>query len=212
VTPGYYGTTGTDAFCAHGLRTGDAGYRTDAGALVVCNRIDDRIHSGGETIDPGEVIEVLRTIDGVSDAAVVGLADDEWGEQVAALVASDRDSLTVDEIESACREQLAGYKIPRTLTLTDCLPRTESGTIKRDDVTHELQAARDDAGERTSLSQPDESQPSDDVDNDSNAPVAADAQSAPSDVSAAIDETDTDTVESDTDTAETDDSDAIDDE
>ena len=142
VTPGYYGDPDTEGFCAHGLRTGDAGYRTDEGALVVCNRIDDRIHSGGETVDPGELVDVLRTLNGVDDAAVVGLDDEEWGERVAALVATDQPDLTTDAVESACRDQLAGYKVPRIIAFTEGIPRTESGTINREAVKRELRRAR----------------------------------------------------------------------
>ncbi len=142
VTPGYYGDVDTEGFCPHGLRTGDAGYRTEDGALVVCNRIDDRIHSGGETVDPGEVVDVLRTLNGVDDAAVVGLDDEEWGERVAALVATDQPDLTTDAVESACRDQLAGYKVPRTIAFTEGIPRTESGTINREAVKRELRRAR----------------------------------------------------------------------
>ena len=147
VTPGYYGDAGDDGgFGEYGLHTGDAGYRTDDGALVVCNRIDDRIHSGGETIDPGEIVDVLRAHDEIEAAAVVGLPDEKWGERVAALVVAD--ALTAEAVESACREQLAGYKIPKTIGFADSLPRTESGTIDRAAVTDRLAAvAADDAAD-----------------------------------------------------------------
>ncbi|ESS07809.1 MAG: acyl-CoA synthetase (AMP-forming)/AMP-acid ligase II [uncultured archaeon A07HN63] len=174
VTPGYYGAVDTEGFCAHGLRTGDAGYRTEDGALVVCNRIDDRIHSGGETVDPGEIVDVLRTLNGVDDAAVVGLDDEEWGDRVAALVATDQPDLTTDAIESACRDQLAGYKIPRTIAFTEQIPRTESGTINREAVKRELRRARGQSpADRTTMRRPVDPQLPDDDGNDDDSGAAA---------------------------------------
>ncbi|MFC6730841.1 AMP-binding protein, partial [Natronoarchaeum mannanilyticum] len=81
VTPGYYGdSAATEAsFGAHGLHTGDVGYRDDGGRLWVLNRRDDRIVTGGENVDPGEVVGALREHPKIRDAAVVGLDDAEWG-------------------------------------------------------------------------------------------------------------------------------------
>ncbi|KKF39542.1 AMP-dependent synthetase [Halorubrum saccharovorum] len=107
VTPGYIdGEDGTDgagegdedgrdaataldrsAFGPHGLHTGDVGRVDDGGFLYVLNRLDDRIVTGGENVEPGEVVDVLREFPAVEDAAVVGLDDDVWGERVSALLA-----------------------------------------------------------------------------------------------------------------------------
>jgi O-succinylbenzoic acid--CoA ligase len=131
VTPGYYGATGStsEAFCAHGFRTGDVGYRDEAGRLWVLNRKDDRIVTGGENVDPGEVVAALRDHPDVDDAAVLGLPDDEWGERVAALVVGEP---TSDELEAFLRDRLAGFKLPRTVRFTDELPRTASGTVDQE--------------------------------------------------------------------------------
>jgi len=59
----------------------------DEGYLYVLNRLDDRIITGGENVEPGEVIDVLREFPSAEDAAVVGLDDDVWGERVSALLA-----------------------------------------------------------------------------------------------------------------------------
>ena len=74
-------------FGPYGLRTGDVGRFDEDGYLHVLNRVDDRIISGGENVEPGEVADVLREYDDVDDVAVVGLDDEVWGERVAALVA-----------------------------------------------------------------------------------------------------------------------------
>ncbi|TKX73655.1 2-succinylbenzoate-CoA ligase [Halorubrum sp. GN11_10-6_MGM] len=85
-------------FGPHGLHTGDVGRFGDDGYLHVLNRVDDRIISGGENVEPGEVADVLREYAEVDDVAVVGLDDEVWGERVAALLAvGDRfPSVTTD--------------------------------------------------------------------------------------------------------------------
>lgn len=136
VTPGYLDDGRTRAaFGERGLHTGDVGYRDADGRLWVLNRRDDRIVTGGENVDPGEVVAVLCEHPAVESAAVVGLPDAEWGERVAALVvpAAGREPST-DELEAHCRERLAGFKIPRTIAVAEALPRTVSGTIDRDAV------------------------------------------------------------------------------
>jgi O-succinylbenzoic acid--CoA ligase len=132
LTPGYYGETAStrEQFCAFGFRTGDVGYRDEAGRLYVLNRLDDRIITGGENVDPGELLEVVREAPGVADAAVVGLPDEEWGERVAALLVADGE-FDRTAFDGHCRERLAGFKLPRTVRLTGEIPRTASGTVDR---------------------------------------------------------------------------------
>ena len=127
----------------HGFHTGDAGYRDEAGRLFVHNRLDDRILTGGELVDPGEVAETLRSHPGVVDAAVAGLPDEEWGERVAALVAGDT---AASALEAYLDERLAGFKLPRVVGLVDDLPRTDSGTVDRTALRERLRAVRADPG------------------------------------------------------------------
>ncbi|WP_049923295.1 o-succinylbenzoate--CoA ligase [Halopiger djelfimassiliensis] len=143
VTPGYLDPERTEAaFGDHGLHTGDVGYRDADGRLWIRNRRSDRLVTGGETVDPGEVLEVLRSHPRVEDASVVGLEDDEWGERVSALVvpAADTDgtasaeehrSIDLSSVLEHCDEHLAGFKRPRTIGVADALPRTASGTVDR---------------------------------------------------------------------------------
>ena len=140
VTPGYLDADVAGAAVGeYGLHTGDAGYRDEDGRLWVLNRLDDRIVTGGENVDPGEVVEMLRDHPAVRDAAVVGLADPEWGERVAALVVPDPEDVpTTDDIETHCQTQLAGFKRPRTVAFADALPRTASGTVDREAVRDRL--------------------------------------------------------------------------
>ncbi|QFU83794.1 class I adenylate-forming enzyme family protein [Natronorubrum aibiense] len=146
VTPGYLEDEHTDtAFGEHGLYTGDVGYQDEDGRLWVLNRRSDRIVTGGENVDPGEVIAVLRAHHHVEDAAVVGLADDEWGERVAALVVPDAElgsdgdgALEPHSLLAHCTPHLAGFKRPKTIGVADSLPRTASGTVDRDAVRDRL--------------------------------------------------------------------------
>jgi O-succinylbenzoic acid--CoA ligase len=87
-------------FGPYGLHTGDVGEFDESGYLHVLNRVDDRIISGGENVEPGEVAGVLREYDEVEDVAVVGLDDAVWGERVAALVAVG-DRLPSDSTDGA---------------------------------------------------------------------------------------------------------------
>lgn len=133
VTPGYLDReTTAERFVNGGLRTGDRGYRDEDGRVYVIGRVDDTIVTGGENVDPEEITATLRRHPAVDDSAVVGLDDPEWGQRVAALVVPvDGAEPSVAELESHCRESLAGYKIPKRIALADALPRTASGTVDR---------------------------------------------------------------------------------
>ncbi|MFB6304696.1 MAG: class I adenylate-forming enzyme family protein [Haloferacaceae archaeon] len=146
VSPGYHGMpeATADAFGPEGLRTGDVGVVDDEGFVRVLNRTDDRIVTGGENVDPGEVVAALRDHPGVADAAVVGLPDPEWGERVAALVVpAGEERVDRESLDAHCRERLAGFKLPRTVGFADELPRTVSGTVDRESVRERLAEVRD---------------------------------------------------------------------
>jgi O-succinylbenzoic acid--CoA ligase len=151
VTPGYLESPADGGraaaeldrseFGPHGLHTGDVGRFDEDGYLYVLNRLDDRIISGGENVEPGEVTDVLRAFEPIEAASVVGLDDDRWGERVSALLAiGDREAESVDEaaLKSFARERLSGFKIPKTVAFTDELPRTVSGTVDRGAVREAL--------------------------------------------------------------------------
>ncbi|GAA0221339.1 class I adenylate-forming enzyme family protein [Halobaculum roseum] len=149
IAAGYYGDAAAtdDALTDDGaLRTGDVGYRDEDGYVYVLNRLDDRIVSGGENVDPGEVAAAIRDHPGVDDVAVAGIPDEEWGERVAALVvpAGNPDpDLDAAAVDSFCRDRLAGFKIPRTVAFVEELPRSVSGTVERPAVRDRLERARD---------------------------------------------------------------------
>ncbi|MDS0258751.1 AMP-binding protein [Haloarcula sp. S1CR25-12] len=138
VTPGYLDDDATAAaFGPHGFHTGDRGYRDEDGRLWVVGRVDDRILTGGENVEAGTVAAVIGECNGVEDAAIVGMPDEEWGQRVGALVVGTADEET---ILAHCRDELAPYEVPKTVRVVDALPRTPSGTVDRDAVRRLLQS------------------------------------------------------------------------
>jgi len=134
VAPGYLDTErSAAAFGEYGLHTGDIGYRDGDGRLWVLGRADGTIVTGGENVHPAEVEPILCEHPAVTEAAVVGVPDEEWGERVGAVVVASGD-VTADGLQKFARERLAGYKIPRAVGFVDELPRTPSGTVDREAV------------------------------------------------------------------------------
>ncbi|MGV9671749.1 AMP-binding protein [Gordonia sp. NPDC003504] len=112
------------------FRTGDLGAFDDDGDLRIVDRVKDLIIRGGYNVYPGEVEEVLYAHPDVVEAAVIGIADDHYGEEVAAVVALRPDAaVTGEEITAWCRERLSAYKIPRIVAFTDALPKGSTGKI-----------------------------------------------------------------------------------
>ena len=88
------------------------------------------IVSGGFNIWPSELEEAVRTHPAVDDVCVFGVPDENWGEAVhAIIVARPSGSITAEDVTSYGREHLAGYKVPRSVSFLDELPRTGSGKI-----------------------------------------------------------------------------------
>ncbi len=119
--------------------TRDGGRLDEDGYLFVEGRIDDTIIRGGENIAPAEIEDVLSLHPGVADSVVVGLADDEWGERIAAVVvARSGYDLSVDEILAWTRGKLRSSRTPDVVLVRDALPRTDSGKVIRRQVLHDL--------------------------------------------------------------------------
>ena len=115
------------------MNSGDVGYLDVNGRLFVVGRDDEMIVSGGENVYPIEVEKTLVTHDGVAEAAVIGVHDDQYGQRLAAFVVlGDADgSVTVDVLKQFVRDNLANYKVPRDITILDELPRNSTGKILR---------------------------------------------------------------------------------
>ncbi len=145
VTPGYWMRPDeTRAVFAPGgwLKSGDLG-RVDAdGYVYIAGRIKDMIVSGGENVYPGEIEAVLMRHPAVAEAAVIAGEDDQWGEACHAFV-QPRPGAKTDpaEIAAFCRQRLAGYKIPKSITLIGDLPRTPAGKILKRRLRPPVEAA-----------------------------------------------------------------------
>ena len=100
------------------------------GAIRFLGRGAGVINTGGEKVHPQEVEDILLAQPGVTDASVVGVPDDTWGERVVAVVATANQALTADELRAAVRRRLAGYKVPRAVILLEALPRTPTGKLE----------------------------------------------------------------------------------
>ena len=113
-------------------QTGDVCRVRDDGDLELIGRVDDVIRSGGENVHPDEVEAVLSAHPAVEDAAVVGIADDYWGEMVVAYIVSNDEQPTVEALDEHCRADiLARYKRPRAYIFVDSLPRSAANKLLR---------------------------------------------------------------------------------
>jgi acyl-CoA synthetase (AMP-forming)/AMP-acid ligase II len=118
------------AFAGGWFHTGDIGVRDDDGYVYIVDRLKDMIVSGGENIASSEVERVLYEHDAVVEAAVVGRADERWGEvPVAYVVVAPTATVTRDELVEHCRAQLAKFKVPKDVVFIDALPRNPSGKV-----------------------------------------------------------------------------------
>jgi acyl-CoA synthetase (AMP-forming)/AMP-acid ligase II/carbon monoxide dehydrogenase subunit G len=136
---GYTGGGGKDV--VDGLMaTGDVGRFDEEGRLFVEGRDDEMIVSGGENVFPAEVEEALVAHPHVADAAVVGVADEEWGQRLRAFVVPRNGvKLSVDDVKSHVRSRLARHKVPRDVEFVRELPRNSTGKVVKRDL-HSAQA------------------------------------------------------------------------
>ncbi|MDB4966028.1 MAG: AMP-dependent synthetase and ligase [Myxococcales bacterium] len=138
----------TDSAWKDGLFTvGDAGYLDSDGFLFLCDRKADMIISGGVNIYPAEIEGVLITHPKVRDVAVFGIPDDDWGEQVKAVIevtpGTATSTVLAEELRSFCLERLAKLKCPRTVDFIDALPRDPSGKLYKRKLRDPYWAGRD---------------------------------------------------------------------
>ena len=114
------------------LRTSDLGRLDEDGYLYVLGRGDETIVSGGENVSPEEVERVLLEHPAVADAGVGATDDPEWQQAVvASVVVGDGGKVNEEELRAFCRERLAGFKVPKSITFVDELPRNAQGKLLR---------------------------------------------------------------------------------
>jgi acyl-CoA synthetase (AMP-forming)/AMP-acid ligase II len=114
---------------AHGWHhTGDVGRRDEHGFFYIVDRKKDMIVTGGFNVFPVEIEAAIMELPQVSEAAVIGVPDDKWGEAVTALVVPmPGETLHRDAIIAHCKARLGSVKAPKTVHVRDSLPRTSVG-------------------------------------------------------------------------------------
>ncbi|MBL7257470.1 AMP-binding protein [Actinoplanes sp. LDG1-01] len=112
------------------LATGDLGHVDEAGRVFVDGRQDDMIVSGGENVFPSEVEDVLAARPEVREVAVIGVADEQYGQRLAAyVVLHDGAELTAEAVRDHVRAELARFSVPRDVVFRPELPRNATGKI-----------------------------------------------------------------------------------
>jgi acyl-CoA synthetase (AMP-forming)/AMP-acid ligase II len=131
-----YTSGSTKDFHAGFMSSGDVGYFDEAGRLFVVGRDDEMIVSGGENVYPIEVERALAAHPDVTEAAVIGVDDEQYGQRLAAFVVLEPGAqldkgATAETLKQHVRENLANYKVPREISVLDELPRGSTGKILR---------------------------------------------------------------------------------
>jgi len=117
------------------FRTGDIAVAERGNYRILGRKSTDIIKTGGYKVSALEIEEVLRTHPGITECAVVGQEDPEWGERIcAALVLRSGEKLTLDELRAWGKERIAPYKVPTRVLILDDLPRNPLGKVKKPDI------------------------------------------------------------------------------
>jgi acyl-CoA synthetase (AMP-forming)/AMP-acid ligase II len=129
------------AFRGGWLHTGDVGRIDDAGYFYILDRKNDMLISGGYNVYPREVEDALLAIDGVVEAAVIGLPDETWGDRVHAVITA-RPGTDPTAVLAACAPRVAAFKRPRGIEIWPELPKSAAGKILRRKVRDRVVAER----------------------------------------------------------------------
>lgn len=124
------------------LHTGDLGTMDARGYVKVTGRLKDMIIRGGENIYPREIEEVLTRHPAIAGATVIGLKDERWGENVAAIVRLDEKhpAPTAEELHDYLREHLAPHKTPKAWYVTDTMPTNAMGKLQKFRLREQIEA------------------------------------------------------------------------
>jgi len=122
------------------LHSGDLGVMDSEGFVSIVGRIKDMIIRGGENVYPREIEEVLYTYPGIQDAAVFGISDEKYGEEVCAWIQPKEDT-TLDEqaIRAFLKDKLAYFKMPRYIRFVESYPMTVTGKLQKFKMREQMQ-------------------------------------------------------------------------
>jgi len=112
------------------FKTGDIGIRLASGAIKIVDRLKDMILVSGFNVYPNEVEDVLTSHPDIVEAAVVGNPDEKTGERVCAFITVSK-PVENDAVVAFCKEQLTNYKVPKSITVLEELPKSTVGKILR---------------------------------------------------------------------------------
>ena len=128
------------AFDAEGwLRTGDLATMDEDGYIRIVGRLKEMIIRGGENLYPAEIEQYLIEHPDVAEAAVVGLPDDKYGEELCAVLRAARpDHASPDDVREWCRTRVSRWKVPRYVAFVDAMPTTPSGKIKKHELVEKM--------------------------------------------------------------------------
>jgi len=134
ITPGYWNKPDATAraFERGWLCSGDIAYFDEDGDYYIVDRSKDMYISGGENVYPAEVENVLFQMEGVAEAAVIGVQDETWGEVGKAIIALKPGAeSSVEAVIAHCRARLAGFKVPKQVVFIPALPRNAAGKVEK---------------------------------------------------------------------------------
>jgi fatty-acyl-CoA synthase len=134
IASGYWNQPELSAAAFHDgwFKTGDAAVRDADGFFFLVDRKKDMYISGGENVYPAEVERVIAELACVAEVAVIGIADERWGEVGQAhIIAVAGQSVTPEMIVTHCKAQLASFKVPKSVVMAATIPRTASGKVQK---------------------------------------------------------------------------------
>ena len=111
------------------LHTGDVAVIDADGFVYIQDRVKDMIISGGENVYPAEIENVILSMDGVNEVAVIGLPSEKWGESPLAIVVKGDEDLTAEDVLAYTDGKLARFKQPKGVEFTDVIPRNPTGKV-----------------------------------------------------------------------------------
>ena len=132
ITPGYWRRpdANKESFVDGWFKSGDIGRKDEGGYIYIEDRIKDMYISGGENVYPAEIENLLYQMDAIAEAAVIGVADERFGETGCVVaVIKKGEGLTLDDINAHLCDKLAKFKCPSHLHLMDELPRNATGKV-----------------------------------------------------------------------------------
>ena len=133
IMKGYYKMPGATAAAIDKegwLHTGDLARRDENGNFKITGRIKDMIIRGGENIYPKEIEDFIYTHPKVSDVQVIGVPDEQYGEEImACVILKEGESMTEDEMKKYVRDHMAKHKVPRYVDFVDAFPMNAAGKI-----------------------------------------------------------------------------------